>query len=181
MMKRIALPILGLALLQCSRCTKGPTTATTNAEKKVNEGKMEGNVFLVTNDGDLKPARFANVRLWRGYHGIIALIMDGPLFQTPEFQAQCRNTLVEAARDQLGEAAGYQKDSLLIGEIDELGNFVFEKLQPAKYTVDVFGHGGMNAALWESKEVEVQAGESTKIKMGKPMNSCFDPNHAVPF
>jgi hypothetical protein len=108
--------------------------------------------------------------------------MDGPSFQTPVFQAQCRENLVEDAREQLNDAADYKPEPLLlVGETDELGNFSFEKLQPASYTVDVFGHGGINAALWESTKVVVQAGENTKIKMGKPLHSCFDPDHVVPF
>jgi hypothetical protein len=55
-------------------------------------------------------------------------------------------------------------------------------MQSGNYTVEVFGHGGVNAAIWSLTEVTVEAAKETApVKMGKPKVSCFDPDHVVPF
>ena len=63
--KLIVLPFLAFTVLQCTQCTNGPRSIA-----KANEGRIEGSVFLITNAGDLKPARFAKVRVWQGVHNI---------------------------------------------------------------------------------------------------------------
>ena len=80
------------------------------------------------------------------------------------------------------EVANEEKGWILRGETDELGNFSFEKILPGNYTVEVFGRSGMNAAIWSSTNVLVdEAAGTVRVKMGKPIVSCFDPDHAVPF
>ena len=106
------------------------------------DGRIEGNVFLVTNAGDLKPARFAKVRVWRGVHPIYAIFPNYPEVQAPEIEALCRQTVEESWRGERGW--------LLLGETDELGNFSFEKIPAGEYTVEVFGHGGVNVAIWST-------------------------------
>jgi hypothetical protein len=165
--QRIVLALLGLTLMQCSQCTNAP-----NLKTKTSVDRIEGNVFLVTNAGDLKPARFAKVRIWRDSHRFHRIFTSGPEFQTPQFEALCRHDV--------GDVANEEEGWIFAGETDELGNFLFEKIQPGNYTVEVFGHSGMNAAIWSSA-VSHEAAATTHVKMGKPMVSCFDPNHVVPF
>ena len=156
-----------LTAMLCTQCNKPRNPAT-----KSNGPSIEGNVFLITNAGDLKPARFAKVWVWRGDHGIYKIFTAGPAFQTPEFETLCRNQVVEVANAEKGWMSE--------GETDEMGNFVFNNLQPGSYTIEVFGHSGLNAAIWTSG-VSLEVATTSHMKMGKPKVSCFDPDHVVPF
>ena len=174
--------ILGIyeaARQQTTQATVEKATPEESASaSRADDGRLEGNVSLVTNAGDLKPARFAKVRVWRGLHDFYQIFLDGPDFQTPEDQASCRQTVEQTWRGEQGW--------LLLGETDELGNFSFEKIPAGEYTVEVFGHGGMNVAIWSTDDVPgtkvlVDAGQTTGVKMGHPRASCFDPRHVVSF
>jgi hypothetical protein len=55
---------------------------------RADDGRLEGNVSLVTNAGDLKPARFAKVRVWRGVHPIYGIFTPDPDYESPEFEAK---------------------------------------------------------------------------------------------
>lgn len=163
----LVLATAALTVMLCTQCSKAP-----NPVAKSNGDSIEGNVFLITNAGDLKPARFAKVWLWRGSHHLYEIFTSGPAFKTPEFEALCRSQLVEVANTEKGWVSE--------GETDEMGNFAFNNLPSGSYTVEAFGHSGLNAAIWSS-DVSLESAATSHVKMGKPKVSCFDPDHVVPF
>jgi hypothetical protein len=71
----VVLATVWLTAMQCTQCSKGLNPVT-----KSDGNSIEGNVFLITNAGDLKPARFAKVWVWRGDHGIYKIFTSGSSF-----------------------------------------------------------------------------------------------------
>jgi hypothetical protein len=146
-------------------------------------GEVSGFIFLITRGGDLKPARLAQVYLFRSdlaeaYD--VTVVKQRSVFEEglpPDTELRCETKIrvydlaiqsaLKAARDQ--DAS----DAYHILEADEEGRFQFKNVEPADYEILVRGRAGGNDAYW-SKSLHVDAGKVTQIKLSEPVVACLN-------
>lgn len=163
---------------------------------------VSGRVFLVTEAGDIKPARFAHVcllYLWSGVpqkdpnapspttagtvflnkqnDGISQEIEEMKDPNTPTDDGyQCKRRLL-TARKALTATLDWAEESkkveqIIIGDTDEEGIFHLSGVPQGRYTVIALGRAGANEAFWEA-EVFARAGEAVAVKLHSPETSCL--------
>lgn len=164
-----------LSLLLCSLAGAQSTDKTPPPS-----GVTAGIVEAVIGNGDLLPARFAK---------ILALPSDKAASTKSALQTVSNYVDELRAKDSsIGEAGCIQalitlKPSIvaargssgaLAADADETGEFTLRGLLNQTYTVIAIGRFGMNAALW--LEDLAPSKQADRLKLVRPIISCYDPN-----
>lgn len=167
-------------------------------------GTLSGRVFAITQGGDLKPARMADVYILF----LSGVARDGKVVDVGETAylvfGSAHNDLQEQylkefeANPQWSEKMACIKDlatfrpaiikamewaeaknkqsQIVKTQSDEDGNFS-ASLPPGKYSVYVRGRAGFNEGLWDLGDelyVDIHPGTHTEIKLSSPHTSCLD-------
>ena len=142
---------------------------------------LEGSVFLITKEGDLKPARLAKVGLLPTSADTETIIKAANVAASALSDARSRKqnlNLIEGLCLKGLAAMAKPIIPLLPDRTDEMGKLSLQGVLPGQHTLIVFGRGGMNAALWISA-ISIEAGKTNSIKMTAPIVGCFDPDHTL--
>jgi len=169
--------MLAVPLAQSSDA-KAPTTAIT------------GKVFAITNEGDLKVARFAHVVVIGGV-ALIQFNRDHPVFEGSEsnisymrnigansrnFEAIARVTCLKQLHESLIGALGLKArypSLVFTSETDEDGDFKIPAPVSTHSAILVYGKAGMNTAWWIN---DLTFPIEEPLKLRAPRTVCFDPN-----
>jgi hypothetical protein len=165
---------------------------------KSTAGVLAGRVFAITNRGDLKPARIANIRIFQlnGINstkektaGLVYLEETNKATEayTAELEKDGVNwsekstclkslTIYSSTLVKVLEwvEANAKFKQVTIAQTDESGNFSVA-LAPGEYIVTVRGRAGYNEAVWDTSPLNnpvVKAGGRTQIKLSSPDKSC---------
>lgn len=153
--------------------------------------RTTGIVEAVIGNGDLKPARFAQIiavpaSLATDIKAAVSTMADavekaragaksGP--ETNLIEAQCVAAMLQVrpAITRLSEVGHANPQSGVIStEADELGEFSLTALRDDTYVIFATGKIGMNAAIWL---VDIApSARSERIKLVRPQLACYDPN-----
>ena len=161
---------------------------------------LTGQVFAIVNSGDMKPARLAEVYIFRVYSekqskdvvakdiaaGTPRLDFSDVLNSASMFYVTARKK-ADVAPGPCQEVDEYyfaraltakwasQNDPSQFGETlaDEEGNFAFTEVPPGYWSVVVNGRVGMNRAVWEEKAT-IEDGKRVSIKLVTTTASCLD-------
>lgn len=166
-------------------------------------GTLSGRVFAITQGGDLKPARMADVYIlflegvtrdgrsvdvgetadlvFMGAHNDLQEQYIKEFEANPQWSEKmaCIKDLATfrpAMIRTMEWAEAKNKPSQIVkAQSDEDGNFS-ASLPPGKYHVLVRGRAGFNEGLWDSglEHVEIHPGSHTEIKLSSPHTSCLD-------
>ena len=165
-------------------------------------GVLSGRVFAITNGGDVKPARMANIYLLYEYHGKTVSDKEyqgtaGGMAWSDQESRRLKDYsqwLKENGKDTSEslwcrtELLGYNKSVLeimkwadsenkrwqvIIGQADEEGTFKISVPHPGKYRLLIRGRAGFNEAYWNT-DVAVNAGVETTVKLAAPSKSCLE-------
>jgi hypothetical protein len=166
-------------------------------------GVVSGRIFAVTKGGDLKPARMATVVLLYVYRSEKAANanpeeldsagmawLDSRLHAMKELTrtlaaegANWSDSLVCHKRlltynDALSATLSWAREKhkawqILSTDADEDGMFKVAVPHQGKYTIVAIGQAGFNDAVWEAKDVRVNPGMTTAVKLSSPAESCL--------
>ncbi len=166
-------------------------------------GSLSGRVFAITQSGDLKPARMAEVYILFSSgvtrdgkaieSGDTANIVfmgahhDATTLYLEQFNANYQWTEKEACMKDLAtfhpsmiKALAWAEDhkkqnQFVTTQTDEDGNFS-ASLPVGRYEVYVRGRAGFNEALWDTEldYVAIQPGAHVVLKLPSPSTSCLD-------
>ena len=167
-------------------------------------GTLSGRVFAITQGGDLKPARMADVYIlfsagvtrdgkavdvgetadlvFMGAHNDLQEQYIKEFEANPQWSEKmaCIKDLATFRPAMIktmdwGEAKN-KPSQIVKTQSDEDGNFS-ASLPPGKYSVYVRGRAGFNEALWDLGDmlyVDIHPGSHTEIKLPSPNTSCVD-------
>lgn len=173
-------------------CEEVGTPQDQDDPKPKDPGAVSGKVFLITQGGDLKPARLAQVILL--YGGVLGGSQDAGTasifyhrkkvenlkasWPSPGHPTSCRSDLLifnNSLKSTLewGQTTGKATAQIQITTSDEEGAFQFPKVPIGEYTVLAWGHAGFNDAYWE-ESLKVQPGQSVALKLSSPHLACLD-------
>jgi hypothetical protein len=166
-------------------------------------GTLSGRVFAITQGGDLKPARMADVYIlfsagvtrdgkavdvgetadlvFMGAHNDLQEQYIKEFQANPQWSEKmaCIKDLATfrpAMIKTMDWAEAKNKSSQIVKtQSDEDGNFS-ASLPPGKYHVLVRGRAGFNEGLWDSglENVDIHPGSHAEIKLSSPDKSCLD-------
>lgn len=166
-------------------------------------GALSGRVFAITEGGDLKPARMADVYMLfssgvtrdgkavdvgeTADGAFMDAQHDGTVQYLKEFEENyqwsdeiaCLKELAvfrPAMIKTIEWALAHKKTSQIIKtQSDEEGGFS-ASLPPGKYHLLVRGRAGFNEALWDSgmEYVDIHPGSHVEIRLSSPDKSCLD-------
>jgi hypothetical protein len=146
-------------------------------------GEISGFIFLITRGGDLKPARLAQVYLFRSdladaYDTTVVKqrsLEEEGLPENAELSCQSRINVYSKAIESALKAAREQdaSDAFYLLEADEERRFQLKNIETADYEILVRGRAGGNDGYW-SKSIHIEAGKVTQIKLGEPIVACLD-------
>lgn len=167
-------------------------------------GVLSGRVFAITKDGDLKPARIADVyilfetgvtkdgkaidkgasasRVYMNEHNREAELnmadeeKNGANWSEKTTCMKRLNLFEPAMLKVLSWADTNKKaDQIIKTQTDEEGNFK-ASLPAGNYTLLVRGRAGFNEALWGGgiNDVTMQPGAHIELKLSSPSESCID-------
>ncbi len=154
---------------------------------------VAGIVEAEIGNGDLKPARFAQVVAMptraaadmRKAVDVVSSVVDdarakaeeGPQRDMVELQCVAGMNKLKPAFVALKQAAvsdPSNSQGIVAADADEMGEFTLKGLTKQPYTVFATGKIGMNAAIWF---VDLAPSEqSSRLKMARPQVTCYDPH-----
>jgi hypothetical protein len=179
----------------------GQHTPTKNAAST--QGSLSGRVFAITEGGDLKPARMADVYILyqsgatRDGKAVDVGETADLVFMEAHNEAQEQYLKDFQANSQWSEKTACMKDletfrpaiikamewaqvhskqsQIAKTQTDEEGNFS-ASLPAGKYDVYVRGRAGFNESLWDTGiyNVTIQPGAHVVLKLSSPEKSCLD-------
>lgn len=187
---------LTVALLCCviSGCSESPTRMVQFVKPTL--ATVTGRVFLITQGGDLKPARLANVYLLgadalpdqktlRNKVGVLNVQCQGAEQQR---QVMLSNSIVagQAAQFERRDLSEYkdglnqlekmfssgtgEKDAFSV-QADEEGRFSFDRVPFGSYIIAAFGQGGVILAYW-AQPLQIAATEPPVVRLSQPVTAC---------
>ena len=156
---------------------------------------VSGKVSLITQGGELKPARLAQLFLLTGTSGeggpamMYLRILQKKVDKAAEELARERSSpeadacrMVIIAVEARSETLAASKDSpslqdqVQIIQADEEGLFRFPVVARGAYVLLAFGRAGMNEAYWQ-EPLKIESGKDVELKLRSPKVSCFmSPN-----
>lgn len=167
-----------------------------DADMQLALGTANGIVEAVIGNGDLKPARFAQVVAvptkaaedMKNAVGLVSNAVDSarskadlPYHDSLDaelVEQQCVmgmiaikpsfSTLRKLAADNPNNAQG-----VVSADADEMGEFKLKGMVAQPYTIFATGKVGMNVALW-FVDIPI-AGQSDRVKLTRPQITCYDP------
>jgi len=170
-----------------------PASASLQNElQNLRSAEISGKVFLITQGGDLKLARFAQVILL--YGGVLGGSQDtgtASIFYyrkkgenlkaswpSPSHPTSCQTDLLvfnSSLKSTLewGQTTGKATAQIQVTTSDEEGTFQFRQVPVGEYTVIAWGRAGFNDAHWE-ESLKVQPGQSVAMKLSSPHVACVD-------
>jgi len=170
-----------------------PSTTLQIESQNLPPGEITGKIFLITQGGDLKPARLAQVVLL--YGGILGGSSDTGTASIFYYDKKIENmkashqSLVDPTSSCLaellvfnstlkstlewGQTTGKAKDQIQVIDSDEEGGFHFPRVQSGEYTLVAWGHAGANSAYWE-ESLKVEPGQAVLAKLASPHAACLD-------
>jgi hypothetical protein len=165
------------------------------AESQERNGEISGRIFLVTQGGNLKAARSAQVVLLRGsdspaavpHAETAAAVYENKVLQNLEASYQqlaatgdtCNLRLLIDIKSLQSTLDWAKKNGELkqirVVQADEEGAFDFSEVQPGSYILLARGRAGANEAHWESDgDIKIKAGQKFTVKLGSPHTTCLD-------
>lgn len=164
--------------------------------KKSEPTTLNTSVFLITKDGDLKPARL----------GIVVALYLHKLDAKEDTVGQIYADEIEAAHaihKNMGPTTFYTEREMCLKEVEELvqdtqrtvkamddpavksrfagqlltitldeeGKASVKVLRPGMYVIAAFGNAGMNTGFW-FEFVRIEAGKETGLKLSSPLVGC---------
>ena len=173
-----------------------------NAKSTTSKGTITGRVFAITNAGDLKPARMAEVHILY-LHGVGRARPAGEGETAGMIYMEESNKASELYMKQLDASGASWSDKMLCmndlhtfepvilkvidwasvhkktaqlisTQTDEEGRFS-TLAPPGEYIVLVRGRAGYNEALWDTNplnDIQVGPGARVEVKLGSPTKSC---------
>jgi hypothetical protein len=166
---------------------------TSSPDAQVNAGTTSGIVEAVIGNGDLKPARFAQVvavptqtatDLKKAVSSISDVIdnartkaQEGPQASMVELQCVVALMKIKPSLSALKQAANGNPNNsqgIVVADADEMGEFTLKGLSKQPYTIFATGKIGMNAALWLVDLAP--SGQPDRLKLVRPQLACYDPN-----
>jgi len=151
---------------------------------------LNASVFLITKDGDLKPARFAKVKAFylrkqdakeKTMGQIEADYVDGTHSnfsrnKLPSIDAKMCLKELESLVSETEDTASTMAKSTLANQVvtltlDEEGKGSVKVSLPGTYVIAAFGNAGVNTGFWFDM-VKIEAGKETLLKMPSPLVSC---------
>jgi hypothetical protein len=184
MRKSLALLALLLSVLAFGsvRLIPGQHKGSKQTARENKGGDLSAYVFLITRSGDLKPARLAQVYLFRSdlakaYEVTVEkqmkLLHDTipPAAMTCKLEVRAYDKAIESAI----KAALEQEatDAYYVLQTDEEGKLQSKNIEPGGYRMLVRGRAGFNDAYW-SEFLTIDAGKITQIKLAEPKLACPD-------
>ncbi len=179
----------------------GQHTPTQNAVS--GRGSLSGRVFAVTEGGDLKPARMADVYIlyqsgvtrdgkavdvgeaadlvFMEAHNHAQELFIGEMGKNPQWteKEECMKDLA-TFRPSMSQALDWaqehkKQNQIVTTQTDEDGNYS-ASLPVGKYSVYVRGRAGFNESLWDTGiyNVTIQPGAHVVLKLSSPEKSCLD-------
>lgn len=191
---------LAVGLLSGQAQTRNSTaTIQSQIPKKPKTGELTGVVFIITQSGDLKPARFCNAALlwkWRGEPGPYDPSPPSAGVEYMRYLVAYRRSAVErtrvggfspeeTCREKLDSyaaavraaiywaAAEKKPEQIQAAQADEEGHFKIGNILAGDYILVVWGRAGMNDVVWQDDHIEIGAGQNKSIKLFDPQESCF--------
>jgi hypothetical protein len=197
-MRKKALALL-LATAGAFAQQNAKSPAVVSKPKAPASGVVSGRIFLITQGGDIKPARFALVSLF--YYGTSVIrpmedsayqkLLDerlkaseerlkGSRAMTPAMDclAHLKGFLDAASGVSDWSKTGGKSRQYISAEADEEGNFKMAA-PPGVYHIQAYGHAGFNDAVWLNKhgllddDIEVRPGSETGLKLSSPEVACL--------
>lgn len=174
----------------------------TSKPARVKAGAVSGRVFLITEGGDLKPARLANVYLfYGGVEGTKEREGDAPARSALEAWHAGLLKEAESLTAELGkpEALQWSESLSCLKDLHTYAKALVATLQwsqdnkktdqvlsteadeegnfkisltPGFYILAVKGHAGFNDAFW-SKSILVKSGAEIALKLSAPEKACI--------
>jgi hypothetical protein len=162
----------------------------TAANSAAATGSVKGRVFLITKDGDLKPARSPVVYLL--YHGqahydpnavdhfyqLASLDAYGKRLELNLFEDKdCQMALLDSSKillDMEEWALDNKKPMQVLktkGDIE--GHFKITGVPRGNYRIVALGQAGANDAHWDKLDVVVKAGAPTLIDLERAAHACL--------
>jgi len=195
-----------LRLKMCGLMAVLALATVANAQQQKSQpakaGVVSGSVFAITEGGDLKPARMADVYLlyyyrsvkwatahpededsaghaWKDIHNKImeqflkVYAAEGMGWSD---QMDCLKHL-QVYQDALLQTmawvpANHKDWQMLLTEADENGVFNIALPHPGQYIILASGRAGFNDAFWEADDVVVNPGATTAVKLAAPAKAC---------
>jgi phosphopantetheinyl transferase (holo-ACP synthase) len=167
------------------------------------KGTLSGRVFAITNSGDLKPARMADVYILFSFN----VTTEGKAIESSDIKADNIFTEARLAAQELyleQFKANYQwsdkeacmkdletfrpsmikamewaqdnkkQDQIVKTQTDEDGYFSVSLPARKKYHIYARGRAGFNEAYWDGDRVTVQPSMHVAMKLSSPETSCLD-------
>jgi hypothetical protein len=160
--------------------------------KKSEPTTLNTSVFLITKDGDLKPARLGKVvalylhKLDAKEDSVGQIYADeieaahaihknmGPTTLYTE-REMCLKEVEELVQDTQRTVKAMDDPAfasqLLTITLDEEGKGSVKVLRPGMYVIAAFGNAGINAGFW-FEFARIEAGKETRLKMSSPLVGC---------
>jgi hypothetical protein len=176
---------------------KAKSPAVVSKPKALAPGVVSGRIFLITEGGDIKPARLALVSLFywgtssirpvedSAYQKLLderlkAMKVNHEELTTPgrDCRAQLKVYLDAASGVSDWSKTGGKSKQYISSEADEEGKFKIAA-PPGVYHIQAYGHAGFNDAVWLNKsgllddDFEVRPGSETVLKLGTPEVACL--------
>lgn len=191
--KRMAWKMIALLMFSSAVIAQ---TRTTRPTPRARPATISGRVFLITRNGDLKPARMASVYLFSSesdwpHQWYLAVNADSdwlnaelPMHregEEPEARERrfCYHTLMltrKALQQTIRLAEDNNKPSqALLTEADEDGNFTLTVPRPGDWKLFAYGHAGFNDAFWGDLQdsITVRPGSAYTVKLSSPETACL--------
>ena len=180
----ILLLLCPAVLISASSQAKNSQAKTTKAAPAGRHaGEISGFTFLITRNGDLKPARLAQVYLFRSdladaYDVTVVKqrsVFEEGLPQDAELSCEAKIEVYDRALQSALKAARDQdaNDAYYVLQADEEGKFHLKNIEPGEYEILVRGRAGANDAYW-CKSLRIEAGKVAQIKLGEPVEACLN-------
>jgi hypothetical protein len=160
--------------------------------KKSEPTTLTASVFLITQGGDLKPARLGKVVAFylrrqdakeetigqifadeiEAAHAIHKNLGPTTLFTEREM---CLKEVEELVQDTQRTAKAMDDPAfasqLLTITLDEEGKGSVKVSRPGMYVVAAFGNAGINSGFW-FESARIEAGKETRLKLSSPLVGC---------
>jgi uncharacterized protein YfaS (alpha-2-macroglobulin family) len=164
--------LIACSVLACAQAAKSPPLTT---------GSLTGKVFLITQAGDLKQARFAKVYVLSNaqataFKDTVIAVPPNPeqaaIEDHPQNEVEKVFTKYNCLQRRWTPVLKAIDGSTKGAETDEEGSFKL-RLKPGSYTIVVSGTGGQNLAIW-ADDVTVKAGQTSSMKLHEPVVACLN-------